>query len=248
MAGEHADGHADIDAIHDFWFGELDDTGLSATGTARLWFSASDATDVPAPSALGTLAQALAGSLTDWAEQRPRAGRPGGAAGPVHPQYLPRHAAAFAGDAARAGAGPAVHRQRPLPAPAGHSPGVPVPAPGALRGPGRCRKSASRCSRSWPTRHRQQQIADFTRYAMAHRDVIAQFGRFPHRNAILGRDIQLPRSWPTWRHTADSSAAQPRATGQEMVAALGHLRLPDVEIARCPGHRRPARSESLTSG
>lgn len=28
---------------------------------------------------------------------------------------------------------------------------------------------------------------DYTRYAHAHRDVIARFGRFPHRNAILGR-------------------------------------------------------------
>ncbi|MBL6674530.1 MAG: DUF924 family protein, partial [Candidatus Puniceispirillum sp.] len=24
-------------------------------------------------------------------------------------------------------------------------------------------------------------------YAVAHRDIIARFGRFPHRNAILGR-------------------------------------------------------------
>jgi uncharacterized protein (DUF924 family) len=27
----------------------------------------------------------------------------------------------------------------------------------------------------------------YTKYAVAHRDVIAEFGRFPHRNAILGR-------------------------------------------------------------
>ncbi len=32
-----------------------------------------------------------------------------------------------------------------------------------------------------------EQIASFTRYAIAHRDVIAQFGRFPHRNALLER-------------------------------------------------------------
>ena len=31
-------------------------------------------------------------------------------------------------------------------------------------------------------------LANFTRYAIAHRDVIARFGRFPHRNAILGRE------------------------------------------------------------
>ena len=29
--------------------------------------------------------------------------------------------------------------------------------------------------------------AELTRYAMAHRDIVARFGRFPHRNAALGR-------------------------------------------------------------
>ena len=29
--------------------------------------------------------------------------------------------------------------------------------------------------------------ANFTRYAILHRDIIERFGRFPHRNAILGR-------------------------------------------------------------
>jgi uncharacterized protein (DUF924 family) len=33
-----------------------------------------------------------------------------------------------------------------------------------------------------------EQMAGFTRYAVAHRDVIAQFERFPHRNPILGRE------------------------------------------------------------
>jgi uncharacterized protein (DUF924 family) len=31
------------------------------------------------------------------------------------------------------------------------------------------------------------QLTSFTRYARAHRDVIAKFARFPHRNAVLGR-------------------------------------------------------------
>ena len=30
--------------------------------------------------------------------------------------------------------------------------------------------------------------ANYLRYARDHRDVIARFGRFPHRNAVLGRD------------------------------------------------------------
>ena len=32
---------------------------------------------------------------------------------------------------------------------------------------------------------------DALRYATAHRDIIRRFGRFPHRNAILGRDSTL---------------------------------------------------------
>lgn len=28
---------------------------------------------------------------------------------------------------------------------------------------------------------------EYTRFAVAHRDIIARFGRFPHRNAVLGR-------------------------------------------------------------
>jgi uncharacterized protein (DUF924 family) len=31
------------------------------------------------------------------------------------------------------------------------------------------------------------ETADVYRYALAHRDIIARFGRFPHRNAALGR-------------------------------------------------------------
>jgi uncharacterized protein (DUF924 family) len=30
--------------------------------------------------------------------------------------------------------------------------------------------------------------ADYLRFAVVHRDIIARFGRFPHRNAVLGRD------------------------------------------------------------
>ncbi len=29
---------------------------------------------------------------------------------------------------------------------------------------------------------------DYLRYAVVHRDIIARFGRFPHRNAVLGRE------------------------------------------------------------
>lgn len=34
---------------------------------------------------------------------------------------------------------------------------------------------------------RQQEVAFYVDYAIRHRDIIARFGRFPHRNAVLGR-------------------------------------------------------------
>ncbi|MEP3226091.1 MAG: DUF924 family protein [Parasphingorhabdus sp.] len=33
-------------------------------------------------------------------------------------------------------------------------------------------------------------VEDNIKYAKAHRDVIAQYGRFPHRNAVLGRETR----------------------------------------------------------
>jgi uncharacterized protein (DUF924 family) len=38
-----------------------------------------------------------------------------------------------------------------------------------------------------PPSHRET-FAGFVDYAVRHRDVIKQFGRFPHRNVILGRE------------------------------------------------------------
>ena len=34
---------------------------------------------------------------------------------------------------------------------------------------------------------RRKQFAGFVDYAIRHRDIVARFGRFPHRNALLGR-------------------------------------------------------------
>lgn len=35
---------------------------------------------------------------------------------------------------------------------------------------------------------RRDDAADYLRYACEHRDVVVRFGRFPHRNAVLGRE------------------------------------------------------------
>lgn len=36
---------------------------------------------------------------------------------------------------------------------------------------------------------------DYTRYAILHRDIIQRFGRFPHRNAIVGRHSTPEELW-----------------------------------------------------
>ena len=42
---------------------------------------------------------------------------------------------------------------------------------------------AAQCPPEW-----RDKVAGFLRYAIAHQEVIEQFGRFPHRNEILGRE------------------------------------------------------------
>ena len=34
-----------------------------------------------------------------------------------------------------------------------------------------------------------EQKAEWVEFAVLHKDIVAKFGRFPHRNAILGREI-----------------------------------------------------------
>ena len=176
-----------IDAIHAFWFGELDDNGLCLHDHNALWFSASAATDATCRSQFGScVEQALSGELQHWAHSDR-----GLIALTLLLDQFTRNiyrgtAEAFAGDSrALALAQQCIasgHYQR-LPAihqvflylPLEHCEDLDIQeecvvlfaALAAITG--------------------NQQIASSSRYALAHRDVIAQFGRFPHRNAALGR-------------------------------------------------------------
>ena len=49
----------------------------------------------------------------------------------------------------------------------------------------------SRCLpgwRCWSPSEWREHVDSFLRYARAHQEVIERFGRFPHRNAVLGRE------------------------------------------------------------
>jgi len=58
----------------------------------------------------------------------------------------------------------------------------------------------------------QVTFAGFRKYAQLHRDIVARFGRFPHRNAILGRrDTPDERVWLAG--AAETFGQPPRVSG-----------------------------------
>jgi uncharacterized protein (DUF924 family) len=196
----HSDSQRDIAAIHQFWFGHLDETGWAAPEKHKLWFSASPQTDTAVASRFGSLVtRALAGELESWARSDT-----GLVALVLLLDQFPRNiyrgtARAFAGDArALALVRPATASDRHRRLPNIHRVFLYLPLE-------HCEDPAiqDECVRLFTALAAETRTAaadDFTRYAIAHRDVIARFGRFPHRNAILGRSSSAEESAYLERH------------------------------------------------
>jgi len=185
---DHQAMQAAIQDIHEYWFGPLDAAGMARPAQHELWFGASGAVDADLRQRFGALVErALAGALQAWA---------GDEAGLVALVLLldqftrnifrgtPR---AFAGDPqALALAREAVATGRHRRLPAIHRVFLYLPLE-------HCEDLAvqDECLRLFEELEQvagSESVAGFRRYAVAHREVIAQFGRFPHRNAILGRN------------------------------------------------------------
>jgi len=176
-----------IDNIHQFWFGDLDATGMCAQEKSQLWFRKSDDTDRLCRQRFGDRVElALGGGLTDW-----EASDRGVVALVLLLDQFTRNiyrntARAFAGDSRALGLAqstilsgqyrrlPAIH-QVFLFLPLEHSEDLATQEQCVALFDGLAAATGS------------AQIADFGRYAQAHHEVISQFGRFPHRNALLGR-------------------------------------------------------------
>lgn len=173
--------------IHHFWFGALDGAGFAAPAQHRLWFGASAQTDATVTARFGTRVQrALAGELDHWAtddhalvalilllDQFTRniyRGTPRAFAGDAQALALATRAVA----AARHRRLPAIHRVF-LYMPLEHCEQIAV------------QEQCVRLFAELAETTGAPDVAEFARYAVAHRDVVARFGRFPHRNAILGR-------------------------------------------------------------
>ncbi len=177
-----------IDDIHRFWFGELDDTGLCKPQQRQLWFRKSDDTDRLCRERFGGLVdQALAGGLEDW----PDTDRGRVALVLLLDQFTRNiyrdTARAFAGDPRALALAQetiaAGHHQR---LPAIHQVFLFMPLEHCedLDAQGQCVALFEELAAVTGS----DEIADFTRYARAHHEVIARFGRFPHRNELLGRE------------------------------------------------------------
>lgn len=178
----------DIDDIHAFWFGELDEAGMCSADRNSLWFAANPEADASCRRRFGALVeQAIAGELDSW-----KTTDPGLVAQVILLDQFTRNIyrgtpAAFAGDSraldlaqqtiasGRYQRLPAIH-QVFLYLPLEHTEDPEV------------QEECVTLFEELAVVTGNELIAKSTRYAVAHRDVIAQFGRFPHRNAILSRE------------------------------------------------------------
>lgn len=180
--------HPAINDIHDYWFGPLDGSGMADATRNKLWFQSTPEDDEACRIRFGSLvADAVAGELADWREndrglialvllldQFTRTiyrGTPRAFAGDARALELARHCIVH-GHHQRL---PAIH-QVFLYLPLEHAEDLDV------------QEECVELFEELTSITGLEALAGYTRYAIAHRDVIARFGRFPHRNAILGRE------------------------------------------------------------
>lgn len=174
----------------DWWFGDFADAAETAAARRGLWFGKRDSQDQHARQCFGTqVEQALDGGLADWAEQPE-----GWLALILLLDQLPRM----------------LFRDQPR-AYAGDSRALALVRDGIARGLDAQLAPIRRVFVEIVFEHAEdlatQELAvqrytalrdavspaerelfdDFLDYAVRHHAVIARFGRFPHRNAILGR-------------------------------------------------------------
>lgn len=175
----------------DLWFGDGLQRGWPSAPRNDLWFSSTPAQDDELRAAFGADVQAaLAGERDGWAatplgrvalvlllDQLPR-------------NLFRRQAAAFAGDPraqAQVQAALAAGEDATLPTiarvflylPLTHAESLPLQHECVRRFEGLCAAAAP---------GHQAALDDNLRYAVLHRDIVARFGRFPHRNDALGRE------------------------------------------------------------
>ena len=178
----------EINTILDFWFGPLDEAGFAGPDRHELWFKKSATTDATLRERFGEqVEQALAGELDAWAESDR-----GLVALVLLLEQFTRN----------------IYRDSPR-AFAGDARALPLAQQCIARGHHQRLPAIHQVFLFMPLEHAEDpdlqeecvelfgELAAVTgsgevqrslQYAVAHRDVIRQFGRFPHRNAVLDRE------------------------------------------------------------
>ena len=176
-------------AVLAFWFGE---PGSNERETFReLWFRKSDATDREIAERFGaSIERALRGELADWSRQ------PASALAQILllDQFTrnvfrdtPR---AFAGDARALAAATAMvgqHQDEALPVLQRSFVYMPFEHAEGIGAQDEAVRLFTRLVDSEPSAALASSLRNMLDYAEKHRTVIRRFGRFPHRNAVLGR-------------------------------------------------------------
>lgn len=174
--------------VLDFWFGELDSDGFCATNRHKLWFGGKADADIQRRFGEG-LEQALAGRLTGWSQQPSSLmalitlldqftrnhyrGRPEAFSGDALAQQLVNKAIAEGVD-------------RELPASWRIMFYLPLEHAESLVDQNLCVAMYEQLLAVTPM-SRQAEVEASLNWARRHRDIVARFGRFPHRNRVLQR-------------------------------------------------------------
>lgn len=176
--------------ILDYWFGSAPDDPATAQRKAALWWGRSEATDAELHARFDATHQAAtAGRLEGWA-----ATLEGRVALVVVLDQLSRNIhrgtpGAFAQDpAARRHALAVIDRGEDRSCPFFHRVFLYLPLEHSerLADQERCCRLFEQLRDECPA-PLQEAARMYLQFARAHRDIVARFGRFPHRNAILGR-------------------------------------------------------------
>ncbi|MCP1675982.1 uncharacterized protein (DUF924 family) [Natronocella acetinitrilica] len=182
---------AAIEATVDFWFGPLTADGVTTGDQWKLWFTKDAGQDEEIRRRFRTQTErALTGELDDW-QQTPT----GRLALILTLDQFTRNIyrdtpAAFSGDPQAltvAQAALAVGEDQELPIIQRVFLYLPLEHAESLDMQNESVRRFEQLAKDAPTAHRPM-FQSFLDYAIAHRDVILEFGRFPHRNAELGRE------------------------------------------------------------
>lgn len=179
------------DEVIEFWFGELDDGGFAAAEVSARWWRKDPAFDEGVTARFGALIEALAAGRGEAWRETAR----GALAYVIVLDQLTRNAFRGTGEMYEAdgralfATTAAIER--------GFDRGLPVALRTFLYMPlmhAEDRTAQHRCVEVFEalaaelTGDARERVMGNVRFAEQHRDIIVRFGRFPHRNALLGRD------------------------------------------------------------